>query len=189
MKKLGRSITSLLLTAIYLLIVFTPLAPFAMQSKFIAHAVTGECSGDCRIDGCSPERSASHTCCCWQKKRAEGFDAHQQVNSGCCCAQKADTPRKTSGCCGTSPRQVHDESVTASAAGDGASRKQRTIVSNAPCGTGKLFTLSSGEQSWHLPFQFSKEITSPEQSSLSFIPPDSLLSRHGDPPDPPPILS
>ena len=72
MNKCNRYITSLLLTAIYMVIVFSPLAPLAMQSKLVAHAVTGECSGNCKVDGCSLERSATHTCCCWQKKKPVG---------------------------------------------------------------------------------------------------------------------
>lgn len=182
MKKPGRTITALLLTTIYLLMVSTPLAPLVLQSKMIVHAVTGECSGDCRIDGCSAERSAAHTCCCWQKKNAEYSDVRQQVNSGCCGAQKAAR-------CETLSRHAHDEGVEPGTAGDSGSRKQRTIISSAPCGNGKLFTLSNGEITWHLPFSFLKEVPSPEQSSLTLLSPDRLLSRHGDPPDPPPIIT
>lgn len=172
MKKLGSYITSLLLTAIYLLIVLTPLAPLVLQSRMIAHAVTGECSGDCRIDGCSLERSAAHTCCCWQKKRSGQNEAHQQANHDCCGTQVSK-----------SPPIAGADSVT-----DSPSREKRTAISSAPCGSGKLFTLSNGETTWHLPFSFSKEIPSPEQSSLTFISPDRLQSRYGEPPDPPPII-
>ncbi|NVN93152.1 MAG: hypothetical protein HXX11_21500 [Desulfuromonadales bacterium] len=63
MKQPHRSITAVLMTVIYVLITFSPLAPLAMFSKGVAHAVTGQCSGDCDICGCSAERRASHTCC------------------------------------------------------------------------------------------------------------------------------
>jgi hypothetical protein len=53
---------------IYSAMAVSPLAAFAAKSDRSARAVIGECSGDCAVCGCSPERSASHTCCCWQKK-------------------------------------------------------------------------------------------------------------------------
>jgi hypothetical protein len=55
------------MTVIYLLIAMSPLSTLAMQSKRVAHAMTGECSGDCDICGCSVESRASHTCCCSKK--------------------------------------------------------------------------------------------------------------------------
>lgn len=169
----GRYITSLLLTVIYLLIVLTPLAPLALQSRMIAHAATGECSGDCRIDGCSLERSAARTCCCWQKKRSGQNEAHQPASHDCC-GTEAPNP----------PRSAEADSVT-----DSSSREKRTAISSAPCGSGKLFTLSNNEKSYHLPFSFSKAVSAPEQNSLTFISPNRLTSRHGEPPDPPPRLS
>ena len=63
-----RYITACLVIALYVLINLGALAPLAFRSQAYAHAVAGECSGDCSICGCSPERSANHTCCCWQKK-------------------------------------------------------------------------------------------------------------------------
>jgi hypothetical protein len=83
MKISPRSIVALILAAIYMLIVMRPLAPLAMQSRDIKHpAITGQCSGDCAVCGCSPERSASHTCCCWQKKLREKRKAERQ--KACC---------------------------------------------------------------------------------------------------------
>ncbi len=100
MKKFHKNLTSYVLISIYLLIVCTPLAPFAMKSKLIAHAVTGECTGDCRIDGCSAARSANHTCCCWQKKLRSSDEHHSK---GECCitptVQHAETPKKADDCC------------------------------------------------------------------------------------------
>jgi hypothetical protein len=78
---------ALVLTVIYLLITMSPLAPLALKSPRVAHAVTGECSGDCDICGCSPERRADHTCCCWQKKMKQ-VHAHEEEQLPACCKKK-----------------------------------------------------------------------------------------------------
>jgi len=101
MKKPSRQMVALLLTLIYLLINLSPLAPLLTWSPVIAHALTGECAGDCDICGCSPERRADRTCCCWQKKLAH---EHEQENVPDCCKTKhrADTPILTCNCpCGS----------------------------------------------------------------------------------------
>ena len=85
MKKPSRYIVSLLLTLIYILINLGSLAPLALRSPYIAHAVTGECSGNCDICGCSAERRANHTCCCWMKKLKH---QHNQENLPECCKNK-----------------------------------------------------------------------------------------------------
>lgn len=193
MKKSHRYITSLLLTTIYLLIVFTPLAPLAMQSKLIAHAVTGECSGDCRIDGCSLERSASHTCCCRQKQKSKNCESHQHSSTGCRGArpaQKTEVPAHGAGYCASPVREAHEGCDESKSVSSPTPQKKRIItVSSSPCGSGKLFALLSLESTHHLPFFFTGEIPSPGQSALTFIPPDRLTSRYGNPPDPPPIIT
>ncbi len=68
MRLFSRVIAAKVLTVLYLLMVLSPLATVALRSPLIAHALTGECVADCAICGCSPERSANRTCCCWQKK-------------------------------------------------------------------------------------------------------------------------
>ena len=103
MKKSSRSIVALVLTAIYLLITMSPLAPLALRSPPLAHAVTGECVGDCDICGCSPEMRASHTCCCWQKKKQQHHhDDDQEQGDDCCKKKEHDAkPVLTCGCpCG-----------------------------------------------------------------------------------------
>lgn len=140
MKKCNRSITSLLLTIIYLVIVCSPLAPLAMQSKHIAHAVSGECSGDCRIDGCSLERSAAHTCCCAQKKlsarntpRTDSRDDHQ-----------TEAPKQGGSCCGTqAPVEADTDSASVSTT---SPQEKRASISSKPCGSGKLFALLALKQ-------------------------------------------
>ena len=84
MRSLPRFITALFLTSIYLVITMSPLAPIALRSLLIAHAVTGECVVDCNICGCSPEKRANHTCCCFLKKKHQ----HDHENVPDCCKKK-----------------------------------------------------------------------------------------------------
>jgi len=84
MKKPSRYIVTLLLTVIYILINLSSLAPPALKSPGFAHALTGECSGNCDICGCSPERRANHTCCCFMKKKHR----HDDCNVPDCCKNK-----------------------------------------------------------------------------------------------------
>lgn len=99
----SRYTVSLLLTVIYLLITMSPLAPLALKSPRVAHAVTGECSGDCDICGCSLERRADHTCCCWQKKLKREHDHDEEQLPACCKKkQRSGKPMLTSNCpCGS----------------------------------------------------------------------------------------
>jgi hypothetical protein len=87
MTRSSRKMISLLVTVIYLLITMSPLVPLALKSPRVAHAVTGECSGDCNICGCSPERRANHTCCCWLKKMKHDHD-HEEEQLPACCKKK-----------------------------------------------------------------------------------------------------
>jgi len=193
MKKSHRYITSLLLTTIYLLIVFIPLAPVAMQSKLVAHAVTGECSGDCKIDGCSLERSATHTCCCWQRKQRENSEIHQHSSAGCCGtpqASRAEGRKHGASCCVLPTQDSHENCDKLKSVSSAApQKKSTTTVSSRRCGGGKIFALLNVESTHHLPFFYIGKIRSPTQNNLTFTPPVRLTSRHGDPPDPPPIIS
>jgi hypothetical protein len=102
MKLFTRKRIALLLTVIYTLIIVIPLAPLAMRSATIAHAVTGECVGDCAICGCAPEQSANRTCCCW-KKRQQASHEHEDGQVADCCKKKehGSKPVLSCGCpCG-----------------------------------------------------------------------------------------
>ena len=102
MKRFFHYLAALLFTAVYMVIIMAPLAPLAMRSAAVVHAMTGECVGDCAICGCSPERSASHTCCCWKKKL---LHEHDQEKVPECCRKKHRTsgPMLTCNCpCGSS---------------------------------------------------------------------------------------
>ncbi|NVN89244.1 MAG: hypothetical protein HXX11_01460 [Desulfuromonadales bacterium] len=159
MKMPNRSITALLMTVIYLLITLLPLAPLAMHSKSVAHAVTGQCSGDCDICGCSPERRASHTCCCWLNKLKKNH-AH------------LDDKKNVPSCCKNKPP-----------------RKVVELTCNCPCGSNKLFSLWGAEQNQHVPFRYSVSTPLPRVQLHTHPSPECLTSLHGEPPDPPPKVS
>lgn len=98
-----RFLTALLLTVVYLLMTLSPLAPLALRSPHLAHAITGECVGDCDICGCSPEQRANHTCCCAQKKK---LDQHEKTRE-CCKPKGAEaTPVLKCSCPCGSAKQV-----------------------------------------------------------------------------------
>lgn len=92
---------ALLLTIIYLAVTLSPLAPLAFHSPRLAHALTGECQGDCGICGCSAEKRANHTCCCQNKKIQE---ARQKAADNCCAPKQGEkrTILKCSCPCGSS---------------------------------------------------------------------------------------
>ncbi|HEY4743840.1 MAG TPA: hypothetical protein VIH45_04220 [Desulfuromonadaceae bacterium] len=160
MKKPARNITALVLAGMYLAIVMGPLAPLAMHSKVVAHAVTGECSGDCDICGCSPERRANHTCCCYLKKQREAH-AHDECDTRVpdCCKQKR-TPKKVT-----------------------------TLSCNCPCNSGKQLAFSGAISTEWLPNQCATHISPTWESSQHHTLHRPLTSRYGEPPDPPPKLS
>jgi hypothetical protein len=97
-----------LMIALYAVVVMSPLAPVAMRSAHLAHALTGKCSGDCNICGCSLERRAAHTCCCWQKKLRE--QAHQPNH----CKKMSHAPKIMLTCscpCGSEKQLSYDVSA------------------------------------------------------------------------------
>ncbi|HEY6007670.1 MAG TPA: hypothetical protein VIU40_05050 [Geobacteraceae bacterium] len=104
MIKHNRTHTALLLVTIYSVIVMSPLAPLALRSASVAHAVTGECVGDCALCGCSPEQSANRTCCCWKKKQQHGHgQEHAGVADSCKNKKHSSKPVLSCGCpCGGS---------------------------------------------------------------------------------------
>lgn len=158
MKPISRHIFALVLIAVYLTIVMSPLAPLALHSPAVAHALTGECAEDCRICGCSPERSAARTCCCWQKKLKREEAKKQQV------AQKDDCCKKKKG------------------------RTLRPTISECPCGSGKLIAFAGTDKDELLPYHFSGLLCSRQRAICAQNPPKRLANRHGAPPDPPPKL-
>ncbi|RII28921.1 MAG: hypothetical protein CXR31_03345 [Geobacter sp.] len=102
MKISSRHIKALVLAVVYSLITLSPLEPLAFQSAAVAHTVMAECAGECSACNCSPERSASHTCCCWQKKLQDEHGQDQEQMPDCCRQMERDTtPTLTCTCpCG-----------------------------------------------------------------------------------------
>jgi hypothetical protein len=193
MKRSHRYITSLLLTSIYLLIVFSPLTPLALQSKVVTHAITGECSGDCKIDGCSLERSAAHTCCCWQKKPHDDDTAHHTASrevSENHPSQLLKATKKSSSCCPEKKLTNRGNVGKAESIATSSPQKNRTAtISSSHCGNGKIVALLNVNTASHLPFFYSKAPTPRRHSLLACTTPDRLTSRYNDPPEPPPIIS
>ena len=154
-----RVLAALLLTVVYLAVTLSPLAPLALQSPSLAHAITGECSGDCDICGCSAEARANHTCCCAQKKKHDSHDdSHDDSPLPDCCKKKA-------------------------------AKKVTVLKCNCPCGSGKTLALLNPVSSELLPFVFVagelRPFTIEQYSSF----PRTLSSRRSDPPEPPPRLT
>ena len=182
MKRFRYSYIVLLLIAAYTVIVLSPLAPLALKSPTLAHAITGQCSGNCDICGCSPERRVAHTCCCWMKKmRAQEERAKSSVR---CCSVESKTDCCSSG--GKKSEEVH----CCEKLPDGEHENVQTIVYRcSPCGTGNVFLFSGTESYQHLPYLFSENLSDPSGSMLANLHPGFLLSRYQEPPDPPPKLS
>ncbi len=153
MRLFSRHNVALILIAVHLTIVMGPLAPFAALRS---HALTGECAEDCMICGCSPERSASHTCCCWQKRvrRAEA-EAVLNGEQHDCCKKKQHRPA-------------------------GAT------ISEHPCGSADMIALAGTDQDDLLPFHFAGPIIGEPESVHAQLPRGDLADCHVIPPDPPP---
>jgi hypothetical protein len=172
-----RQIIAAGMTALYLMIIFTPLASFAMSGTKSAAIGIRECTGDCDLCGCSPESRASHTCCC-SKKRQQQAHAHDDNQEGAsdCCNKKSEphpTADKTADCCKK----------------DSAPKKPVIIACGCPCGNKKQAPLSTGSSSEILPFHFTEQFTIPETNTTFSNLIQRLTSRLREPPDPPPQIS
>lgn len=186
---------------IYLAIGLRSLAPLAMHSQAVAHAVTGECAGDCDICGCSLESRENQTCCCARKRQMQAGVAMQSKGE-CCPPKKEDTKKiscvtsKHTGTGGTkndclnamNTQQHQDENVKETQ----HTEKQPTttvIKCGHPCGKGKLFVLAGFESNELLPIINSERMEIPNAENLVADISHRLVSRHVAPPDPPPRLS
>jgi hypothetical protein len=154
-----RHIIAAAMMALYLTIIFSPLAPFATHSTDAAPMAIRECSGDCNLCGCSPESRAANTCCC-SKKRQQQAHIHEDVEADepeCCKKERAD--------------------------------KKTVIACGCPCGNGKQDALSASGISELLPFHFTEQFSIPHRYTTFSNLTKRLTSRHVNPPDPPPKLS
>jgi len=187
----ARSITSLAMTAVYLLVILAPLAPAVLHSGMITHVLARECAGDCRTCGCSPQRSAARACCCWQKKLAETKKLqHCNEPKSCPTSTAAVNPKPAGSCCSTSAQHAdHDEASLATQANATPDKAAATVtVSTCPCDSGKDLTLVAGETIQHIPSRFSAGIPLQPATRFSFLQPERLASRASQPPDPPPKI-
>lgn len=199
MEKSARHTVAMVLTTVYLLVVMAPLIPALLHSPHLAHALTGECSGDCRVCGCAPERSAAHACCCWQKKRIE--DRRSAATGGSCCRTAPLPPPVATGVCCTGRKTAPPPVTVASCCSKktvltddaGESRQHEpsgeTAITATPCGSGKLLALAASEKIQHLPFSFTTHPPDQQYTPYAPIPGERLTSLPDEPPDPPPKIS
>lgn len=188
----SRYITSLLMTAVYLLITLMPLAPLAMNSKWVAYAISGECSGDCAICGCSAERSAARTCCCWQKKLARQVaDSFRKGSAGK--QQQTSAKAATPSCCTKQQAHCDKDDQPAGEAGAEAAKtatgSQLAVITACPCGSAKHIALHGLENIQHYPFIYAVNIPLAIPMQFSATLPAQLSSRDSEPPDPPPRIA
>lgn len=184
MKMPARNILAFVLTIMYLVIMMSPLAPLVLHSKVIAHAMTGECTGDCDTCGCSQERRANHTCCCALKKRREQAARLVCVTPVLGCCKKKQTskiPSASNGCERVAPVSECCKKKPA--------KKRVATLSTCPCGSGKHLALFSAEQIELLPNQLGRYVYPFLESVLNYQHPHHLISRTVEPPDPPPKIS
>lgn len=102
MNLFSRRIIASGLFVMFLTITLSPLANLSMRFAAVAHAVSGQCTGDCDTCGCSLERRAAHTCCCWYNKLKQ-HASHKAGETDCCRkAKNSETEKLTSTCpCGS----------------------------------------------------------------------------------------
>ena len=184
------------LTVVYLVIALSPLAPFAMYSKVVAHAVTGECSGECDICGCSKESRANHTCCCAKKKQMHAHDA--ELSTSDYCMRKAvpvtqdskPTPPAVAlkDCCAKNKQHQDDGKIHKDQNTKDRSKNEIVFKCGCPCGKGKILALANAGSSELLPYIYSERIGITNEDTRYTTLSQRMTSRHADPPDPPPRL-
>ena len=194
---------AVMLTTVYMLIVMSPLASLAMHSKTVAHAVTGECVGDCSICGCSPEAVASRTCCCAKKKQQQANMSG--IASDTCYAPKtaaveqnrkcyskpAPTPPEPAAetdCCAKKTAKQRDDHQRGAQLTHDSSRTETVYKCGCPCGKGKLIALAGYGSNDLLPLAAGERIEPPPVKTLFADLSHRPESRHSEPPDPPPRI-
>lgn len=88
-KRIIRHMVAAGMTVLYLMIIFSPVASFALHGTKTA---VRQCSGDCNICGCSPQSRSANTCCCAKQRQQE---AHAHEDDGdeefdCCKNDRAE---------------------------------------------------------------------------------------------------
>lgn len=193
MKRLHLQRISFIMTAVYLLLALSPLVSLSLRSQPLLQSLSSECSGDCRQCGCSAERSAAHACCCAQKRAAEAKKRQQCELSKTWPTVAPVAVSETGGdCCSKYIQQYAAERakiVTSLSEESPDSHDMQTVsISTCPCGSGNDLSFPGSERSQHIPFRFSSGVPLEKATPFSFLQPERLASRHGEPPDPPPKL-
>ncbi|MBT0665394.1 hypothetical protein KI809_13890 [Geobacter pelophilus] len=192
-----RWMIALALAGLYFGIALTPLAPLAMKSSHIVHVVTGECSGDCDIDGCSPASRAAGTCCCRQKQL---LVLPATNGSHTCCPNVAVKAKPAASDCCDAARQAPapPQFSCCAAGGDSAGnppgeeaeltdKKRQTVYKcGSPCGRDRLITFAGNDKLDLIPFTFSGLPVSPHEELPATPPSSRFNSRDVEPPEPPP---
>lgn len=183
-----RRFSGFFLTAVYVMIALGPLAPVALHSRTVLHAVTGGCAGDCAVCGCSSEVRANGTCCCALKRKVQQDHALNEAHStkAALPTSAAAATEKHSCCSGKKVELVHDER---DAHGQPTDNKTANVLKcGCPCGSGKQFALS-GVSFESIPVSVPM-FTSPHEDITAHVSMSRrLTSRYCEPPDPPPRLS
>ncbi len=201
-KRVNRRTIAGVLTVIYVLIMFAPLAAFATHSNIFTRAVHGECSGNCDIDGCSLESRANNTCCCAQKKQHQAGIVPKLSTGDCCTAKSATPPPVAKGGCCAVPKVVKpvvakndccskdskNKTEEGSVQKEKNTRTELVFKCGNRCGTGKQFVLAGAGTSELLPYIYSQSIAPSHKGTRYFTFPHNMISRHSEPPDPPPRL-
>ena len=195
-KRSLRRMIAATLTVVYLVIALSPLAPFAMYSKVVAHAVTGECSGDCDICGCSKESRANHTCCCAKKKQMHAHDdqlstRERVINKAAPVADNVQPTPPTVAmkeCCAKSRHHQDDGKIHKDQNSNERSKNEIVFKCGCPCGKGKILALAHAGSSDLLPYIFSERIGITHEDTRYTTLSQRMASCYADPPDPPPKL-
>ncbi|MFZ4857663.1 MAG: hypothetical protein ACOYL3_14820 [Desulfuromonadaceae bacterium] len=199
-KCVNRRTIAAVLTVIYVLILFAPLVSFAVQSSVFAHAVHGECSGNCDADGCSLESRTNHSCCCAQKKQHPADIAPKLPTDNCGATKSAVAPVTKGDCC-NSLKRVKPVVARNDCCSKGSDKKTEGAVQKEKntnrefvykcgnrCGTGKQFVLAGAGTSELLPYIYSQSIAPSHEGTRYISSPHNMISRHSEPPYPPPKI-
>lgn len=121
--KPSRTVRATVLLFFYSIIALGPVAPVILHFSPVAHAVTGQCTGDCIVDGCDPERSANRACCCWQRPPLTAAP-EALVTTDCCETTPARQAPTQPSCC-PGPAQPEAPSCCQSAVSHPGDRDDR----------------------------------------------------------------
>jgi hypothetical protein len=185
-KVFSRRTLASMITFMYLLILLTP---FTLYSKVVAQAFTGECTGNCTIDGCSRKSRAGHSCCCAQKKQTDaGKQKFTEPTDKAVAEVKPSNSGRSSCCTQDSSPHRHDKRKLATAPHSEKRPKDPVVITCcSPCGKEKLHLFSVAGSSEILPYIYAERLISPSHEATRYtLLTRRMTSRHAEPPDPPP---